>query len=44
MLSIRYGSHMVPQKENMVPPAERVVLMALRLIPNDMGAGRREIQ
>lgn len=25
--SINYGSHMVPQKENVVPPAERVVLL-----------------
>lgn len=35
---------MVPEKEGMVPPAGRVVLMALRLIHNDIGAGRRQIQ
>lgn len=29
------------RKEDMVPPAERVVLVALRLMPSDMGAGRR---
>lgn len=39
MPSIRYGSHMVPEKEDMVPGTERAVLMALGLIPNDTGWG-----
>lgn len=40
--SVRYESHMVPEKEDMVPPTES--LMALRLMPNDPEAGRRQIQ
>lgn len=33
---------MVPEKEDMVPLAERVVLIALRLIPNNVETGRRQ--